>query len=95
MILWVALGADQQLTLFANSHRITLRRRLWKISQWQSERPTAVHGRQIESQGRRYEGHQDGADSEEGSGSEGEAVDTHFTLVQYNFSHPEPSRLAG
>lgn len=69
---------------FPNSNLISLRRRFRQISQWQGKRSKAVYGRQAEGQGRRHEGYQDGADFEEGPGSEGEAVDIHFKLVQYN-----------
>jgi SCP-2 sterol transfer family len=72
--------ADAWLTFFRHSYPITLRRRLRQVGCRQSERATIVHGRQTEGQGRRDEGHKDGANSQEGPGGEGEAIDIPLTL---------------
>ena len=55
------------------SHPHLIRRGLREAYLWQGERTEAVHERQAKGQGRRDEGNEDGADTEEGA-DEGQAM---------------------
>lgn len=61
-------GPDCMLTLaLFSSHPVSLRRGFWQARYRQGQRPASLHVRQAKGQGRRHEGHQDGAHPEEGS----------------------------
>jgi hypothetical protein len=68
-----------------NSHSRSLGRRLWKIGQRKSERPAIIHGRKAESEGRCYEGHKDGADSQESASCQGETISYPTTCIVLNY----------